>query len=180
MEDVSEIDIKGVRWNVKDKQARNDITNLKLECEKKANKSEIPTTVEQLTDSSSYAKKTDIPDVSELEQSIANLNSDFTNEKKFIIANAYYNGVLPNALLVDLYNYKGENNKPKLVIDSQTLISMPPDCAWGIREVFVVGYNHEKKESFLIVKITGCDKNGIPALWLNVYNKNDWYGWLKK
>ena len=104
MADASEIDIKGVRWNIKDKQARNDIANLKLECEEKANKSEIPTTVEQLTDSSDYAKKTDIPDISGLEQSIASLNTSFTNEKVFIQSNAYLNGVLSNALLVDLYN----------------------------------------------------------------------------
>lgn len=180
MADASIIDIGGVQWNVKDKEARNEIANLKLECKEKANKSEIPTTVEQLTDSSSYAKKTDIPDVSGLEQNIADLNSNFTNEKKFIPANAYVNGVLSDALLIDLYNYKGENNKPRLVIDSQTIINMPQDCAWGVREVFVVGYNYENRESFLTVKITGCDKDGMPAIWLNIYNKKDWYGWVKK
>lgn len=180
MADVSIIDIKGTQWNVKDSQARNDIANLKLECDEKANKSEIPTTVEQLTDSSSYAKKTDIPDISGLEQSVANLSSSFTVADNFITANAYRNGTLTNALLVDLYNYKGENNKPRLVIDSATKISIPSDCAWGVREVFVIGYNKTNNESFLVVKITGCDKTGIPAIWLNIYNKNDWYGWVRK
>lgn len=180
MEVVNTLDIDGTQWNIQDSEARNDIANLKLELKEKANKSEIPTTVEQLTDSSNYAKKTDIPDISGLEQSITSLNSDFNNEKKYIQANAYLNGVLSNALLVDLYNYKGENNKPRLVIDSQTKIHMPPSCAWGVREVFVVGYDYEKKESFLIVKITGCNKSGIPGIWLNLYNKNDWHGWVEK
>ena len=180
MADASIIDIGGTQWEIKDRKARNDITNLKLECDEKANKSEIPTTVEQLTDSSNYAKKTDIPDVTELEQSIANLNNSLTVEKSFITANAFDNTVLTNALLVDLYNYKGDSNKPRRVIDSITSISMPSDCAWGVRNVFVVRYDKTINESFLIVKITGCDKTGVPAIWLNTYNKNDWSGWIKK
>ena len=180
MADASIIDIGGTQWNVKDKEARNNIANLKLELDEKANKSEIPTTVEQLTDSSNYAKKTDIPDISGLEQNVADLSNNFTVADNFITANAYRNGTLNNALLVDLYNYKGNNNKPRLVTDSQTLLSMPSDCSWGVREVFVVGYNKTNNESFLVVKITGCDKTGIPAIWLNIYNKNDWYGWIKK
>ena len=180
MADASEIDIKGVRWNIKDKQARNDITNLKLECEEKANKSEIPTTVEQLTDSDNYAKKTDIPDITGLQQNITDLNNSFIVEKSFITANAFNNTVLSNALIVDLYNYKGDSNKPRRVIDNITSIGMPSDCAWGVREVFIVGYNKTINESFLIVKITGCDKTGIPAIWLNAYNKNDWSGWVRK
>lgn len=180
MADVSIIDIGGTQWEIKDRKARNDITNLKLECDKKANKSEIPTTVEQLTDSNTYAKKTDIPDVTGLEQSIANLNNSLTVEKSFITANASDNTILTNALLVDLYSYKGDSNKPRIVIDRITLENLPPDCAWGIREVFVVGFDKTVNESFLVVKITGCDKTGLAALWLNTYNNNNWTGWLKK
>lgn len=180
MEIVNTLDIDGTQWEIQDAEARQNIANLKLECDKKANKSEIPTTVEQLTDSNNYAKKTDIPDITGLQQSITDLNNSFIVEESFITANAFNNTVLSNALLVDLYNYKGDDNKPRRVIDSMTTISMPSDCAWGIREVFVVGYNKTTNESFLIVKITGCDKSGVPAIWLNTYNKNDWYGWIKK
>ena len=180
MADASIIDIGGTQWNVKDGEARNDIANLKLECNEKANKSEIPTTVEQLTDSDSYAKKTDIPDITGLEKSIANLNTKLLSEANFITANAFNNTVLTNALLVDLYNSKGDSNKPRRVIDSITSVSMPSDCAWGVREVFVVGYDKTINESFLIVKITGCDKTGIPTIWLNTYNKNNWSGWIRK
>lgn len=180
MEIVNTLDIDGTQWEITDNQARQDISVLRTEIDKKANKSEIPTTVAQLTDSDTYAKKTDIPDVARLEQNIANLNNSFTVEKSFITANASDNTILTNALLVDLFNYKGDNNKPRIVIDRITLENLPPDCAWGVREVFVVGFDKTVNDSYLIVKITGCDKSGLSALWLNAYNNNKWTGWLKK
>ena len=81
-------------------------------------------------------------------------------------------------MLVDLYDKNGVNNKPKLVLNNTTG-SMPSDCSWGTREVFFYSCNETEKLSYLIVKITGCDFDGKPGLWQNVYNASDWCGWVR-
>ena len=179
MEIVNTLDIDGTQWEITDNQARQDIAYLKLECNEKANKSEIPTKVEQLTDSSSYAKKTDIPDVAGLEQSIEEMNVNLLNKISFIPSNAYDNGTLIDALLVDLYDKNGIQNKPQLVLRGTTNINMPSDCAWGVREVFYYSSNVQEKRFYIIARLTGCDTDNKPALWQNLYNSDKWYGWTR-
>ena len=119
-----------------------------------------------------------IPKVNELVEGLNNANSNLQNANKSITMNAFDNGVLANGLLVDLYDKNGVNNKPKLVLINTTE-NLPSDCTWGTREVFFYSCNETAKVSYLIIKITGCDTDGKPGLWQNLFNGNDWYGWVR-
>lgn len=92
----------------------------------------------------------------------------------YLLAEAHKNGVISNALNVDITNPQGVANKTYIVTDTGTTIESPPDIAWGIREVCFVNTNA------VIVRITGIEKNGqTNCLWTNVYNYGNWTGWQK-
>lgn len=92
----------------------------------------------------------------------------------YLLAEAHKNGVISNALNVDITNPRGVVNKTYIVTDTGTTIACPPDLAWGVREVCFVNVNA------VIVRITGINKNGqTNCLWINVYNYGNWTGWQK-
>lgn len=92
----------------------------------------------------------------------------------YLLAEAHKNGVISNALNVDITNPRGVANKTYIVTDTGTTIECPPDLAWGVREVCFVNVNA------VIVRITGINKNGqTNCLWINVYNYGNWTGWQK-
>lgn len=92
----------------------------------------------------------------------------------YLLAEAHKNGVISNALNVDITNPRGVANKTYIVTDTGTTIACPPDLAWGVREVCFVNVNA------VIVRITGINKNGqTNCLWINVYNYGNWTGWQK-
>lgn len=92
----------------------------------------------------------------------------------YLLAEAHKNGVISNALNVDITNPRGAANKTYIVTDTGTTIECPPDLAWGVREVCFVNVNA------VIVRITGINKNGqTNCLWINVYNYGNWTGWQK-
>lgn len=132
-----------------------------------------------------YADRKKIDNASEIRyndttvaNAITDLNVELDNKISFVSANAYDNGTLTNCLLVDLYDKNGINNKPKLLLRGTTE-NIPSDCSWGTREVFFYSCNEIAKVSYMTLKITGCDVDGKPGLWLNLFNGNDWYGWVR-
>ena len=81
-------------------------------------------------------------------------------------------GLITNALLVDMNNVDSEWNKVGFVNNWQTT-ALPPDCYLGVREVIHIN------SSYIFVKITGIDTNGHYAQWGNSYNSTTWTGWMR-
>lgn len=82
-------------------------------------------------------------------------------------------GLITNALLVDMNNVDSDWNKVGFVNNWQT-VSLPPDCYLGVREVIHIN------SSFVFVKITGIDTNSHYAQWGNSYDSTiGWTGWMR-
>lgn len=79
-------------------------------------------------------------------------------------------GYISDALLVDLNNAYGDNNKCGYVTSQS--INMP-ECWWGVRDVLYYNSTHA------FVRIIGFDYNSHAAEWLNVYVDGVWTGWQK-
>lgn len=91
----------------------------------------------------------------------------------FDFASVRFNGLVDNALAVDLTNPYAEMNKPRYVDRAKSATNMPTDCQWGIREVCQITNN------WVMVRITGWTTNSHHAIWTNVYVSSKWYGWTK-
>lgn len=91
----------------------------------------------------------------------------------FGFSDVWKKGTSNNALLVDLNNPNGENNKTTFVANwNSGTTNLPSDCACGVREVsWVTG-------PIVMVRITGWTVNtDVPAVWTNVYVNGRWLGW---
>lgn len=91
----------------------------------------------------------------------------------FDFASVRINGLVDNALAVDLTNPYAEMNKPRYVDRAKSATNMPTDCQWGIREVCQITNN------WVMVRITGWTTNSHQAIWTNVYVNSKWTGWSK-
>jgi hypothetical protein len=93
------------------------------------------------------------------------------NQSKTNYGFASNNNVLTNALLVNLSDPFGTENRSYIVLNPQTE-GIPSDMAWGVREVLYIN-----KDS-VIARITGIKLNGsTTSLWVNAYNYGNWVGW---
>ena len=82
-------------------------------------------------------------------------------------------GLITNALLVDMNNVDNDWNKVGYVNSAQTA-NLPPDCFVGVREVVHIN------SSFVFVKIVGVDNSGHYAQWGNCYQSTtSWTGWMR-
>ena len=91
----------------------------------------------------------------------------------FGFSDVWKKGTTTDALLVDLNNPNGENNKTTFVANwNSGTKNLPSDCACGVREVsWITG-------PIVMVRITGWTVNtSIPATWVNVYVNGKWLGW---
>ena len=103
---------------------------------------------------------------------VVELRNNLNSTNLQTLQSASSNGVIEDALLVNLKNAYGIHNRPWVVTAELTTKNMPTDCLWGIRETIFV------KENTIIVRITGLktDTSQI-AVWTNCYNNGDWIGW---
>lgn len=88
---------------------------------------------------------------------------------------AYKNGLLTNALSVDLNSPYGDANRTYYVDRARTHSNLPVSCQFGVREVSWLGKN------WVVVRITGFDTKSISRQWVNTYSNNGggykWQGW---
>lgn len=91
----------------------------------------------------------------------------------FDFASVRFNGLVDNALYVDLTNPYADINKPRYVDRTKSVTNMPTDCQWGIREVCQIMSN------MVMVRITGMTIDAQQAIWTNVYVNSNWRGWTK-
>lgn len=91
----------------------------------------------------------------------------------FDFASVRFNGLVDNALAVDLTNPYAEMNKPRYVDRAKSATNMPTDCQWGVREVCQITSN------WVMVRITGWTTGSQQAIWTNVYVNSKWTGWSR-
>ena len=103
---------------------------------------------------------------------VVELRNNLNSTNLQTLQSASSNGVIEDALLVNLKNAYGIHNRPWVVTAELTIKNMPTDCLWGVRETIFV------KENTIIVRITGLktDTSQI-AVWTNCYNNGNWIGW---
>jgi hypothetical protein len=89
----------------------------------------------------------------------------------FDFASVRINGLISNALQVDLTNPYADVNKPRYVDRAKSATNMPTNCQWGIREVCQITSN------WVMVRITGWSTDSQYAMWTNVYVNSKWQGW---
>ena len=89
----------------------------------------------------------------------------------FDFASVRINGLISNALQVDLTNPYADVNKPRYVDRAKSTTNMPTNCQWGIREVCQITSN------WVMVRITGWSTDSQYAMWTNVYVSSKWQGW---
>ena len=83
----------------------------------------------------------------------------------------WQNGLVKNALLVNLNDPYAVNNKTYYVDRAKGTDGLPSDCQWGIREgCWLMG-------NWVMVRITGWSTDGQYAMWTNVYVSSNWQGW---
>lgn len=86
----------------------------------------------------------------------------------------WQNGLIKNALQVNLNDPYAVNNKTYYVDRAKGTDGLPSDCQWGIREVCWFMAN------WVMVRITGYSTNSKQAIWTNFYTKQGgWNGWTK-
>lgn len=83
----------------------------------------------------------------------------------------WQNGLVKNALLVNLNDPYAVNNKTYYVDRAKGTDGLPSDCQWGIREVCWL------MENWVMVRITGWSTDSQYAMWTNVYVSSKWQGW---
>ena len=91
----------------------------------------------------------------------------------FDFASVRINGLISNALQVDLTNPYADANKPRYVDRAKSTTNMPTDCQYGIREVCQITSN------WVMVRITGWTIGAQQAIWTNVYVNSKWVGWSR-
>lgn len=89
----------------------------------------------------------------------------------FDFASVRINGLISNALQVDLTNPYADVNKPRYVDRAKSATNMPTNCKWGIREVCQITSN------WVMVRIIGWSTDSQYAMWTNVYVNSKWQGW---
>ena len=96
-------------------------------------------------------------------------------EKKFDLFYAFSNtegqGDIPDALLIDTSDIKGNYNRVGKIRSTTT--NKPSDCQFGIRQVLAFSTLHY----FLI--IVGVDTTPKMGIWTNFYNAGSWEGWKR-
>ena len=96
--------------------------------------------------------------------------NDRINDLLYRLAfNASMNGTINDALLVNLTNKGGDENKPWLITASSK--NIPNNLAWGVREVFWMSANQ------VVVRISGIENDGAANIWTISYNYGSWTGW---
>ena len=111
--------------------------------------------------------------VDEHDSEIAEINSNLNSTNLQTLQSASSNGVISDALNVNLKNAYGVLNRPCVVTEELTTLNKPTDCAWGIRETLFLN------ENMVIVRITGVKTGGSQsAVWTNCYNFGSWTGWV--
>lgn len=109
----------------------------------------------------------------EVKESIEGLNGNLNSTNLQTLQSANSNGVIEDALLVNLKNAYGIHNRPWVVTAELTTKNMPTDCLWGVRETMFV------KENMIVVRITGLKTDtSQSAVWINCYNNDGWTGWI--
>lgn len=113
---------------------------------------------------------------SERIMSISKMNNTYTTWHDLYNSshNVFENSNINDALLVSLTNPYSPYNQPFTFDSSVATKNIPPDFAWGFREVFFISQNA------VIVRLTGLNVDGITNMIMtNIYNHNDWTGWKK-
>ena len=82
-----------------------------------------------------------------------------------------YKNVIKDTLNIHTQISESKLNNAGLVTPSSS--GAPSDMECGIREVIWIAKNK------VIVRITGIDTSGMPAIWLGRYNGTDWAVWRK-
>lgn len=83
------------------------------------------------------------------------------------------NGIISDAMRVDLNDAYGVLNRPCMITSGDTMQNIPADCAWGIREVLYLN------EKMIAIRITGVKTSGTESkIWTNCYNYGTWTGWV--
>ena len=94
-----------------------------------------------------------------------------TSKKDFDVFYSYQVRDIENALLVDLTNIQGNNNRVGLIRGTTT--NKPSDCSFGLRQV----YAFSPTQVFVI--IIGVSTDTKFNIWCNFYNVSAWEGWKK-
>ena len=84
---------------------------------------------------------------------------------------AYKNVVTTDIFSVDINTSESSLNDAGIVTSATP--NKPSDMEYGIREVLWVAQNK------VIIRVTGVDTSGAPAIWLNRFNGTDWATWRK-
>lgn len=105
-----------------------------------------------------------------VQDQLNDLNSN-TSKKDFDVFYSYQVRDIENALLVDLTNIQGNNNRVGLVRGTTT--NKPSDCSFGLRQV----YAFSPTQVFVI--IIGVSTDTKFNIWCNFYNVSAWEGWKK-
>ena len=107
--------------------------------------------------------------------SLLNIYSDGTIKSKgnrnindLVVA---YANEITNVLLVDTSVSESVLNNAGIVTSATP--NKPSDMDYGLREVLWISKNK------IIIRITGVDTSGLPAIWINRYNGTDWATWRK-
>lgn len=101
-----------------------------------------------------------------------NLQNQIDAIKDDTISSAHANGILVNALAVDVSNPKAAINKPHIVNNVTTTVGRPSDCISGVRTVYFANPNQ------LVAVIFGRNSRNKADMWINSYYTNDWSGWV--
>ena len=108
-----------------------------------------------------------------LKSSIDTTNSNLNSTNLQTLQSASSNGVISDAMRVDLNDAYGVLNRPCMITSEGTMQNIPADCAWGIREVLYLN------ENMIVVRITGVKTSGTESkIWTNCYNYGTWTGWV--
>ena len=84
---------------------------------------------------------------------------------------AYKNVVTTDIFSVDINTSESSLNDAGIVTSATP--NKPSDMEYGIREVLWVAQNK------VIIRVTGVDTSGMPAIWLNRYDGTNWTTWRK-
>lgn len=82
-----------------------------------------------------------------------------------------YKNVVTNIYHVDISTSESPLNNAGIVTSATP--NKPSDMDYGIREVLWVAQNK------VIIRVTGVDTSGMPAIWINRYDGTNWTTWRK-
>lgn len=112
-------------------------------------------------------------DIFIITQYYAKGNSNLNNTNLQTLQSAKDNGIISDAMRVDLNDAYGVLNRPCMITSGCTMQNIHADCAWGIREVLYLN------ENMIAIRITGVKTSGTESkIWTNCYNYGTWTGWV--